>query len=311
MAVQLPRFLQTKTYSAQRVRAMLADQGGGIQNGVVNAGDLLVSQKAGGANMSVDVAAGAAWVFGTTVARQGAYNAYNDAVVNLSIAANSSGNPRLDQIILRIYDTIDGGAGSDQATVEVLQGAATAGATLANRAGAAALPASSILLGDVLVANAAGSIVNGSIRDRRQWARGAFVVAQRTSGTNLTTNAAPATPIEIDTTSLKRRVECSGKALLITFLLELTASPGFNWYVSLMVDGALATGYQSNSSRGGNDPFDGSFTYTPTAGSHTFAVGLAAEGGQTTTLYQSGCLPTMTISEVAKDNIFNNPAGYG
>lgn len=53
---------------------------------------LTVTQRGAGANMSVDVSIGAALVDGTFY--------YNDATVNLVIAANASGNPRIDTIVL-------------------------------------------------------------------------------------------------------------------------------------------------------------------------------------------------------------------
>lgn len=139
MAVEFPRFLQTKTYSAKLLRDVFLDAP--IQNGVVNTGDLMVTQRAAGANMSVDVAAGSAWVKGTSSARQGIYNVYNDATVNLALVSANPTNPRVDQIILRVYDSSDGGSAQDLGAVEVVTGTATAGATLTNRNGAAVLPA--------------------------------------------------------------------------------------------------------------------------------------------------------------------------
>jgi hypothetical protein len=166
----IPEFLQTKTYSAQRLRSVFLDMP--LSEGVGPAGSLGVAQRSAGANMSVDVSAGGGFVKGDTTARQGLYHAYNDAVLNLTIGANAAGNPRVDQIILRVNDTIDGAGGADNAAVEVLAGTATSGATLDNRSGAAALPATAIRLADVLVANGAASITSSNIRDRRLIAAG-------------------------------------------------------------------------------------------------------------------------------------------
>lgn len=166
MALQIPEYLQTKLYSAMRDRQLLLDSV--VQQGIVNVGDMVVSQRASSANMSVDISAGSAFVKGTTSARQGMYHAYNDAPFNATIAANASGNPRIDTVILRIYDSIDGAAAQDVAAFEVLTGTATAGATLANLNGAkkdaaSGVPVSSLILGFVAVASGAASIVNSNI----------------------------------------------------------------------------------------------------------------------------------------------------
>ena len=77
-----------------------------VGEGVVEDGDLLVSQRAAGANMSVDVAAGAAWVQGDTDAdRQPTYRVYNDATVNLAVTAADPALDRLDLVIAEVLDS--------------------------------------------------------------------------------------------------------------------------------------------------------------------------------------------------------------
>jgi hypothetical protein len=178
MALLTPEYLQTQTYSAQRDRAMLGDTG--LQEGVIGATDLKVSQRAAGANMSVDIAAGTGWVKGDTVTRQGLYHTYNDAVVNAAVTASHGSLPRIDQVGLRINDSTHG-AGSDTPALEVLAGTATSGATLDNRNGAATLPASWLRLADVLVPAGSSSVTNANIRDRRPWARGAVTLREDTT----------------------------------------------------------------------------------------------------------------------------------
>jgi hypothetical protein len=208
MALLIPEYIQNKQYAAQRLRAELLDSF--LQEGVVGGTDLKVVQRAsGGANMSVDIAAGAAYVKGDTTTRQGLYHVYNDALMNIAIGANSSGNPRIDQIILRAYDSIDGGAGSDNAVLEVIAGTATAGATLDNRTGAAALPATAVRLADVLVINGAATITNSSIRDRRPWAGGVSFQTVRTTNNNWSTGGAVAHTIDFN-------FEFSGGLVVVT-----------------------------------------------------------------------------------------------
>lgn len=191
--------LQGTTTSAQRMRLMLAHHR--IQSGVADPTvwaptPLSVGPRvAGGANMSVDVARGSGWVPGLTEL-QGLYHVVSDATVNKTIGANATGNPRVDRIVAKVYDTADGGAGgANRWDIEVLPGTATAGATLDNLNGAvsiAAYPAAPhiLKLADVLVPNGAATITASNIRDRRAWAHGASYVSVPTVSTiSLTTGA--------------------------------------------------------------------------------------------------------------------------
>jgi hypothetical protein len=144
-----------------------------MQEGVLDAGDYKVAQHAGVANMSVDVAIGKAWIQIDTGTRNGLAFAFSDALDNPALAASDATNPRVDQIVLQYNDTsIPAGVGGDIPTVRVIGGVPTAGATLDNRNGAAALPNDCVRLADVLVPAASTSVVTANIRDRRPWARG-------------------------------------------------------------------------------------------------------------------------------------------
>lgn len=180
-----PEMLDTKTYPFQRVRYMLEHLV--PQEGVWGAGDLKVSQRGAGANMSVDVAAGAAFVKGDTGTRQGIYHLVNDGVVNLAVPAAHGSLPRVDQVIARIFDSSVSG-GSDTPTLSILQGTATASAQCADptaasyRAGAAALPSDAIRLADIHVPATDTTITDNQIANRRQMARGATAVSAITAG---------------------------------------------------------------------------------------------------------------------------------
>lgn len=132
--------------------------------GVKALNDLKVSQRAAGANMSVDVAAGEAYILDDHAGSNagGFYWAKNDAAVNLAIAAASPSNPRVDRVILEVLDAFLGDAENTR-RLRVLTGTPTAGATLANCNGAAAVPGSALLLGNVLVAASDSSITDGEI----------------------------------------------------------------------------------------------------------------------------------------------------
>lgn len=163
MTLWTPHYLQTKTYSAQRLRMVHAGLVGVNGEGVVDAGDFAVGQRGAGANMSVDVAAGAAFVRGDDSSRQGFYHVVNDAIVNVAVAASHASLPRIDTAIVRVYDSTVIGGGTDAATVEVLTGTATSGATLANRTGAATLPATAIRIADILVPGASTTVTTANI----------------------------------------------------------------------------------------------------------------------------------------------------
>ena len=89
-------------------------------HGVVNVGDLAVTQN-GTPNMSVDVAAGGAFIRGTQNANQGAYHVWNDATVHLSIDAADLTNGRRDLVIAQVRDSYYSGA-DDDARITVVTG---------------------------------------------------------------------------------------------------------------------------------------------------------------------------------------------
>jgi hypothetical protein len=164
--ISYPAFLQPRTYSAQQVRH-LYDQLV-PREGIVGRGDFTVSQRAAGANMSVDVAAGEAFVQGDTSARQGIYHLTNDAVANVAVPAANGTNPRVDLLVARVNDSTVVGS-SDTPALEIVQGTPTSGATLANltnapgQPGGPAIPATALPLAFILVPAAATSIVDANI----------------------------------------------------------------------------------------------------------------------------------------------------
>lgn len=125
--------------------------------GVVAGGDLFTSQHTA-PNMSVNVSSGGGWVAGTlSVPRQGNYFYYNPSTVNLSIANNVSGNPRLDAVCLTVKDSDFGGSVDTPGLIQVITGTPAGTPVLPT------LPANSLLLASVAVASGAGSITSGNI----------------------------------------------------------------------------------------------------------------------------------------------------
>lgn len=136
--------------------------GEGVAN--VAAGELLVSPS--GADGSVSVAQGSAFVLGEDVNDQGMYQVFNDAATVVGpLDANATGNPRIDLIVAQVSDSTYG-ALSDAWTLDHVTGTANASAalTVAGLAFAPAVPTDSVILAYVLVPNGfgAGSTVSGA-----------------------------------------------------------------------------------------------------------------------------------------------------
>ena len=137
--------------------------------GLVAAGGLAISQKAT-PNMSVEIlggtpAEGGCWIAGTSSpGTQGLYYCLNNATYNLAIAAAGASNPRVDTIIARVKDEAYEGSANEW-VLEAVKGAEESGVTLANRKGVGAVPASSLVLGYVLVPAKATTIVTADIEN--------------------------------------------------------------------------------------------------------------------------------------------------
>ncbi len=246
MTFLTPELLDTKTYGFEKLRYLL--QSMGIQEGVIDPGDLKISQRAaGGAAQFVDYAPGRGFVKADTGTRNGMYHIVNDAVYTLAIPASHATLPRVDQVVVEVRDTSDMGSAADDALPRIIQGTATAGTTLDNAYdgshGAAALPNNCIRLADVLVPAASTSVVNANIRDRRQWAQGARV-RMRKNNAHFTTSG---TGVGfVDSTLLQQRIECSGVPLKMRLraIGSHNTAGGYIMYTPLK-DGGVLPGTQA------------------------------------------------------------------
>lgn len=136
-----------------------------LQQGALSENSYKARQRAAGANMSVEVLTDEELVVeGTTENAQGNYVvAPHKEIITATIEAANATNPRIDQIVVRCYDTAIDSSGKNAAVLQVLKGTASAGATLSNHEGAASLPASTIRLAYILVPAAAVSITTADI----------------------------------------------------------------------------------------------------------------------------------------------------
>lgn len=157
--IQDPAYLENGSHTAQNDRLVL--QSLVAKEGIVGAGALAVSEKSGTPDMSVDVAAGAAFIAGELGSAPGTYHVYNDAVKNLAISAADATNPRKDLVVARVYDSFYSGA-TDSWALEVVTG------TPAASPAEPAVPDNCYVLALVDVAALATSITDADITDRRK-----------------------------------------------------------------------------------------------------------------------------------------------
>jgi hypothetical protein len=279
----------------------------GLQEGAISAGSYEVTQRAAGANLTVDVAASTgdgALVQGDSVTGQGLYRvAPHTAAINVDIAAANATNPRVDIVILEVKDDAHDVGGLNVARVRVISGTATSGATLENRTGAAALPSSAMLLADVLVPATDTTISNSQIRDRRSWARGGFARLTYTAGALTTTSATYATVHA----TLQGRIECTGVPVRMTIgslrpmmdaaVIDSATDPFINtFHVGAVVD---------------LDILSVEHTFTPTAGSHTFEWYWATNAATLTMNADAASPIVVTIEELVRQNTVNNATTSG
>lgn len=272
MTLKLPFPNDSLTYGAEWLRYLA--EVSGVQEGVVGAGDMKVTAAAGG-GMRVDIAAGSALVKGDsgtpgTGVSQGLFLAVNDASIPnaVTLPASNGTNPRIDQIALRVRDKSDLGTGFDDLTFVFLSGAATAGATLDNRAGAVALPADHLRIADVLVPAGSSAVTAGNVRDRRPWARGFH---QRL----VAASSDIAIPSGGGVGIFGTRAECTpNNAVQVGINLQVATSGATAVHLSPTIDGTVLTGTAIAAtlatSGGSESGFAPTAIVSPSAGSRLF-----------------------------------------
>jgi microcystin-dependent protein len=167
MAVETPpAFLQAGTYGAEQTRrsiyCLLARGAsiGSVAGGLVGPTDCALSPP--GSGMSVSVAPGEVIVPGSTSATQGGYYGRVSSSTSLSIAAADPTNPRIDTVIAQVQDAAYAGS-TNSFQLAVVTGSPGSGATLSNLLGKGSVPASSVVLGYVLVPANATNVVSADI----------------------------------------------------------------------------------------------------------------------------------------------------
>lgn len=150
MALEPPLYLQAGIYSARMDRFFIYEVCRG-QPRVFRG--LAVTQRAAGANFSVDIAIGACAILGNSQADQGMYLCRNTAVVNLA-ATTTPAAARTDSVIAHVKDPNAGGVAGDSWALEWINGGT-------------AMPTDSLVLATVARAPGEAAILTAAITDKR------------------------------------------------------------------------------------------------------------------------------------------------
>jgi hypothetical protein len=135
----------------------------GWANGA-NTGSMTVAQRGAGANFSVDVAAGWAFVVGADVTNQGVYAVWNDATVNVVTPSAPASGTRVHRLVLQIQDKLENGTFTGyQAQYVVLQDTGS-GTPAASSGGTPSV----ITLALISISAGQASVQNANIADYRR-----------------------------------------------------------------------------------------------------------------------------------------------
>jgi hypothetical protein len=246
MTLHPPQWSTAVSFTALGDRQLIASlwKSGGVVDHV--GGHLKASQRAAGANMSVDIAVGGAIIYGTDVAAQACIHARSDAVVNVPVnAAPGAGTSRIDRIYARWLDA-DVLGGSSSWLIGYVAGVAAASPS------APVLPASAIPITQFTVLNTTTSITTGMLTDQRlQAARvgeglivaeyttpsqpcGNGAVIDKTLGSPTIRPSVAATAGQFWQAGTPTRLLCPFTGVYDVFWnAKLSASGGYGWYAAI------------------------------------------------------------------------------
>jgi len=160
MTLYPPLWAQNTKYPATLDRLVFSAT---FDGGVIGTADLRVSQRAAGASMSVDIAAGRVVVPGPS----GNYLCSSDAIENRAIApAPAQNTSRFDLVCATVTDNQATGQG-DPAVAATWDIQVITGTPAASNPQAPALPANSVALARVSVTATTASVLDAAIREAR------------------------------------------------------------------------------------------------------------------------------------------------
>lgn len=157
----MPYALQNASHPANIFR--IATAAPFTTNGILGATELSVAQQAS-PNMSVLLGAGRATIQNTSVSNPagqtwntgGAYVAYNDAALSLTVTTSNPSNPRIDICVLTIQDSFYSGA-TNTAVASIIAGTPSVSPVPPSA------PSNSIILANIAVGAGVTSIVTSNI----------------------------------------------------------------------------------------------------------------------------------------------------
>ena len=160
MTLRPPLFAQNSSYPASHLRDLISAT---LHPGAVGIGDLRVSQRGAGPNMSVDVSPGQV-VVPSEVASRGSYLCSSTAVESVSLDASpGAGSSRVDLIVAQVTDA-EYGDPADGWTLSAVTG------TPGSSPSAPSAPAGSVVLAEVAVGSEVAAITDADVTDRRSFA---------------------------------------------------------------------------------------------------------------------------------------------
>lgn len=174
--LQAPTGGTVQTYTGVMDRLLIASIW--PNEGVLGNGHLKVTQRAAGANMSVDVAPGSAAVTNDWISNGGAYHTNESATVNVAIPAAPPSGTRTHLVVEQINDPQSDGGSNYTSTP----------ACIADTGSGATLPKSALQLAQVHVAAGQATVVTANITDTRVQAAG--LPAYKTGSTSDTLSGA-------------------------------------------------------------------------------------------------------------------------
>lgn len=261
--------------------------------GVAGTGDLTVTAN-GTPNMSVNVAAGRAFILGdNSTTTQGMYTVANDATVNKVIAASDPTNPRWDIVVAEVRDAFYSGSSNDW-QIRVVTG------TPAASPAEPSLPLNAIKLARVVVGAAVTSITSANITDTRT--RAAFGAAPGgTLGHAQVTAVQGPITAEVDLTGLTVTVNLpASRRIKITGMALFNSTVAGDEVRLLIKEGTttLQTAIHALSTASAFESLHGSVVLTPSAGSHTYKLsGVRNSGTGTVNMTAAATIPAFILVE--------------
>src|SRR4029077_6770938 len=284
------------SYPTDSFRELLQALDGG-QQGVVNSGDLAVSQHAGSPAMNVDVAAGYVLLHGLlSSVTQGTYGFLKDAVATYTVAAADPTNPRRDLVCAVITDSIYAVDGTPNTqNIRVLT--VTPNASPVDPA-IPATWAAYVILARILVTANKTSILNTDITDLRTRATPKLGAAGSVGYAQVTANQTGITA-EVALTGLSVTVTLpAGRRIRITgnVLAQNTNADPANLYIK---EGAtyLQAEVTYLNPVNTNLTMLASVVLTPGAGAHTYNLQMARSAAGTVQMSAAATSPAYILVE--------------